>query len=346
MGWFNLGKQDRDGKQVRIEHRGRHLRVSRTGGVSLRAQTKAAGLNLTANSQQGVRVSRSLAKNTQMALQNGRLVLRGRYGTGPTKLNMSKSGFTFSSKNQLGTFNWVKPGRSSAKLFGVQVRGRKAANAHLAFMLVSLLVTMTAALLGMLLLLLQWLMALGSICWRLLLQIPDRILDLKQWFADRRLQRARAALPAAGVQQIAAWPAANQYAAVALIFLGWGRGESASQAVPAITRLFPSGDSNTDSLVSNADWAGVADALESLLSDETSASNTYRQLALLAEIGKAAADRIQPEQLPALVMQLDELALRQGDKTCLQERMIGVFCDAAGLRMVTGLAGTHDQVAG
>ncbi|SDR88447.1 hypothetical protein SAMN05216198_0677 [Halopseudomonas litoralis] len=339
MGWFNLGKQGRDGKQVRIEHRGRNLWVSRTGGISLRAQTKAAGLNLTANSQHGVRVSRSLARNTQMALQNGRLVLRGRYGSGPTKLNMSKSGLTFSSKNQLGTFNWVKPGRSSAKLFGVQVRGRKAANAHLAFMLVSLLVTMTATLLGMLLLLLQWLMALGGFCWRLLLQIPDRIQQSQQWFAERQLQRARAALPAAGVQQIAAWPAANQYAAVALAILGWGRGESASQAVPAITRLFPTGEPSTDSLASSADWVGVADALESLLSEEAFDSNRDRQLALLAEIGKAAAARIQLEELPALIMQLDELALLQADKTCLQERMIGVFCDAAGLRMVnsTGL---------
>lgn len=35
MAFFNLGKKDQYGKQRRIEHRAKNLRISRTGGVAL-----------------------------------------------------------------------------------------------------------------------------------------------------------------------------------------------------------------------------------------------------------------------------------------------------------------------
>ena len=135
MGLFNLGSKDEYGRQRRVEHRGRHLRASRTGGVALRAQAKAAGVNVTANTSTGFRVSGTPMTNTQVALQNGRFVLRGRYGDGPTKLNVSKTGATVSTRNALGSFNWIKPNRSSAKIAGVQVRGQNAALLQVIYML-------------------------------------------------------------------------------------------------------------------------------------------------------------------------------------------------------------------
>ncbi|HKK18813.1 MAG TPA: hypothetical protein VJ952_09060, partial [Opitutales bacterium] len=126
-----LFEKDAEGRLKRIEYRGRHLRASRTGGVALRAQTKAAGINLTANTAHGARVSTRLAKGTQGAFQNGRFILRGRYGDGPIKLNLSKSGVSVSSKTDIGTINWFKPGYSSVKIGGVQVRGKKAVYLHL-----------------------------------------------------------------------------------------------------------------------------------------------------------------------------------------------------------------------
>lgn len=36
-----------------------------------------------------------------------------------------------STKNALGTFNWTNPNRSSAKIAGIQRRGKKAANLEL-----------------------------------------------------------------------------------------------------------------------------------------------------------------------------------------------------------------------
>lgn len=131
---FGLGKKDEDGKQVRIEHRGKYTRGSRTGGVAVRAEKKAGPVNLTANLSQGLRVSTRVANGTRVALQNGRLQLIGRWRAGPLGINLSKTGVSASVKNKAGTFNFLKPQYSSFKFAGVQLRGRKAAQLQLVFM--------------------------------------------------------------------------------------------------------------------------------------------------------------------------------------------------------------------
>jgi len=135
---FGIGEKDSDGRQKRIEHRGRHLRISRTGGVAVREQIRVAGVNITANSKHGARVSTRITKGTNAGFQNGNFRLRGRYGKGPTKLNMSKSGFSVSTKNALGTFNWMKPNRSSVKFGGVQIRGKNAAAIQMVYAIFAL----------------------------------------------------------------------------------------------------------------------------------------------------------------------------------------------------------------
>lgn len=42
---FGLGKKDEDGKQVRIEHRGKYTRASRTGGVAVRGEKKVCAVS-------------------------------------------------------------------------------------------------------------------------------------------------------------------------------------------------------------------------------------------------------------------------------------------------------------
>ena len=134
MSFLKIGEKDRDGRQKRIEHSGRYLRVSRTGGVALRAHVRAGGINVTGNTRHGLRVSTRLAKNTQIAMQNGRFVLRGRYGSDAARINLSKTGVTVSTKTPIGAINWVKPGRSSVKIAGVQMRGQKAALMQVAYL--------------------------------------------------------------------------------------------------------------------------------------------------------------------------------------------------------------------
>lgn len=131
---FGLGKKDGDGKQVRIEHRGKFTRASRTGGLAVRAEKKVGPVNLTANSSGGLRASTRVANGTRVALQNGRFKLIGRWRAGPLGFNLSKTGVSASVKNRAGTFNFLKPQYSSFKPAGVQLRGKKAAQLQLIFM--------------------------------------------------------------------------------------------------------------------------------------------------------------------------------------------------------------------
>jgi hypothetical protein len=83
---FGIGKEDADGRQVRLEHRGRFLRISRTGLVAIRHSVKVGCVNLTVNTRRGFRASTKVAKGTRVALQNGSFSLIGRYGKGPPEL--------------------------------------------------------------------------------------------------------------------------------------------------------------------------------------------------------------------------------------------------------------------
>lgn len=131
---FGLGKKDKDGKQVRIEHRGKYTRASRTGGVSVRAEKKVGPVNATINSSKGLRLSSRVANGTRVALQNGKFRLIGRWNAGPMGFNLSKTGVSASVKNKAGTFNFIKPQYSSFKIAGVQMRGKKAAQLQLIYM--------------------------------------------------------------------------------------------------------------------------------------------------------------------------------------------------------------------
>ncbi|GGC21647.1 hypothetical protein GCM10011363_42880 [Marivita lacus] len=134
---FGFGKKDEQGKQVRIEHRRKHTRASRTGGIAVRGEQSVGPVNVTANSSKGVRASSRIANGTRIALQNGRFQLIGRWRAGSLGFNLSKTGVSSSIKNGAGTFNFVKPQYSSFKLAGVQLRGKKAANLQIAYMLVT-----------------------------------------------------------------------------------------------------------------------------------------------------------------------------------------------------------------
>ncbi len=134
---FGLGKKDEGGRQVRIEHRGKYTRASRTGGVAVRGEQSVGPVNMTANSSKGVRASSWIAKGTRVALQNARFQLIGRWRAGPFSFNLSKTGVSGSLKNGAGSFNVVKPRYSSFKMGGVHLRGKKAANLQMIYMAVT-----------------------------------------------------------------------------------------------------------------------------------------------------------------------------------------------------------------
>jgi hypothetical protein len=131
---LGFGKKDEDGRHVRVEHRGKQTRLSRTGGAAVRAEARAGSLGATANSAKGLRLSTRLARGARFALQNGRTQFIGRWRSGPFALNASKSGFSASVKTGTSTLNLLKPRYSSFKMAGVQVRGQNAVVAQLAYM--------------------------------------------------------------------------------------------------------------------------------------------------------------------------------------------------------------------
>ena len=135
---FGLGRKDKQGKQVRIEHRGKFTRASRTGGVALRAEKKLGRVNVTASTSKGIRLSTKATKNVRVALQSGHFRLIGRWKSGPWGFNLSKTGASASYKNQMGTFNFLKPQYSSFKFAGIHVRGKKAVNLQMGYVLIKM----------------------------------------------------------------------------------------------------------------------------------------------------------------------------------------------------------------
>lgn len=131
---FGLGRKDKEGKQVRIEHRGKYTRASRTGSVTLRAEKKLGPVNVTVNTSNGIRLSSRVGQGTRVALQNGKFRLIGRWNSGALGFNLSKTGLSTSVKNHAGTFNFIKPKYSSFKIAGFQLRGKKAAQIQLIYM--------------------------------------------------------------------------------------------------------------------------------------------------------------------------------------------------------------------
>jgi hypothetical protein len=134
--FFGIGKKDANGRQVRVEHRGRFLRISRTGLVAIRHSVKVGCVNLTVNTRRGFRASTKIVKGARVALQNGSFRLIGRFGKGPTKINLSKSGVSASYKNKYGSFNFLKPNYSSFKFFGIQLRGKNAATLQIIYIII------------------------------------------------------------------------------------------------------------------------------------------------------------------------------------------------------------------
>ena len=102
------------------------LRASRTGKAQASYHPTQG---LTFSTRYGVRFSKTF-KGLTLGIQGTKTILRGRWSSkkGLLNLNLSKSGFSLSSSNKLGAYNWSRPNYSSFKFAGLQLRGKKAAS--------------------------------------------------------------------------------------------------------------------------------------------------------------------------------------------------------------------------
>jgi hypothetical protein len=329
MGFLGIGKKDRDGRQVRIEHRGEHLRASRTGGVALREQIRAGGLSLTANTQRGTRLSMTAARNTQVAFQNSRFILRGRYGKGPVKLNLSKSGLSLSGKMGLGTVNITNPGRSSAKIAGVQMRGQKAAaiNAVVALfqmlvMLVRLTITVLVYLIVGTLNVAIWLYEnTGALMahWRLQAQQKRRATR------TRHLEEAARQWIASNDELLT--DITNEMTMAAMRTLLNRARESSSLNKPAPDSAE---SAQSDHLRLLVERLTRVDGPESV-SDESSASRL--PVTGMATLAVHYRGSVAPGELTGAFYRLDEATLQDGPRTVGQELLLEDTADLFGLRL-------------
>ena len=327
MRFFNFGDKDEYGRQRRIEHRGRFLRASRTGGVALRAQAEAAGVNVTANTSQGFRVSSTPLQNTQVALQNGRFVLRGRYGSGPTKLNVSKTGATVSTRNALGSFNWIKPNRSSAKVAGVQVRGKNAAYLQGIYMLFIGAAMALKLLVQLLVLVFQLAVWLGDMVYRLALATPYAWAVLKRRFRNGQLRRRLLEGSGKTAPSIDEWSSQEQVAGIVLILVSWGQGQRMSDTLNGIQGR----------VTQSQEWPLLASAAECLDPIAERLENAADPKAgdprlFMAALANALEESGDQQTTAEAILQADELALALGERTKLQEQLLQVYGDFAGIR--------------
>lgn len=317
---FNIGKKDEHGRQRRIEHRGRHLRASRTGGVALRAQTKAAGVNLTANTSQGVRLSTAVGPGTQVALQNGRFVLRGRYGAGPLRFNLSRSGLSLSAKNRLGAFNLTNPNQSSAKIGGVQLRGQKAASLQAVYLVITTAFQLIRFAIGAAVLLGQLLWWVVRVLGAVLVALPGWVRDAARGLRNARIRRR--IQREGGLLSDLPDDEEGLKTALALVYEGWGRGRAAGVL---------------------AEGQGLGEAAQSVATGRDAAFNGLpaderTMEATTAHIAEGLRRRLSPEALPEVILAMDDRALEAGPRTRRQARMLEVIADFAGLRLTAGEA--------
>jgi len=316
MGWFKIGEKDRYGQQKRIEHTGRYLRISRTGRVALRAHVKAGGINVTGNTRHGLRVSTRLARNTQVAMQNGRFVLRGRYGTDAARINLSKTGVTVSSRVGLGTVNWVRPGRSSAKLAGVQLRGHKAAAINLVYFAFST-VGWAAGLLGRVV---QW--AVGR--WQRARQARERIqltIDDVAPVGERVLAEHGVAPQREPVRDLFA----------ALVYLTAVMGHGLHRLDDA--RVFADAPDQPFSaaLVEDVQVAGAS--LTQWLGEPSDEPSPAPLLGVLHHLARGLADRVDEASRAEMVFALDDACLALGPRSILQDAMLDVLVESLGVEL-------------
>ena len=295
---------DADGRLKRIEYCGKHLRASRTGGVALRAQTKAAGVNLTANTARGVRVSTGIAKGTQAAFQNGRFILRGRYGEGPTKLNLSKRGVSVSTKTETGTINWFKPGYSSVKIGGVQMRGKKAVYIQLVVAMIQVVFYLVLFLAQAAVLLLQALYWLGVRLWNRGRQLFER-------GKAKRLEP----LEDTWMRALEERPLEEIKAAMDLAFLELAAGRALERG--------------------SATSSAEAEALLLQLLDGATLKPPRDLEMLFGCLARTYAARVSDADTLETFFALDEQAREAGQRTRLQDRLLGVYAESVGV----GVAG-------
>ena len=319
-----------DGRLKRIEYRGKYLRASRTGGVALRAQGKAAGVNFTVNSSHGTRFSTRIAKGTNVGFQNGRFVLRGRYGKGPTKLNLSKSGVSVSTKTSVGTINWFKPKYSSAKIGGVQFRGDNA-----------LIIQGVVAMFQILWFFITLTFTIGIWLFKVMIWISKSSFELSLLIFNKvqknrlkRKQKVLESLETGWIEALQNQPIENLVCALFynLIIIGRGKSEVSSGFIDQLLSDYDD-KKMLQPIIGEIDDENIESAVE--LTINSLYGHSIQQVlvteAFFGSLAEVIKKEVKSDLLIALFWALDYGVLIDGKRNRLQEELLGVFADTCGV---------------
>ena len=85
-----------------MAYSGKHVCVSRSGGVAATKTFRRDGAGATLNTKQGLRLHARLFKGARMGFQNGNFQCIGSYQSGPFNFNISKRGVSSALQNKRG----------------------------------------------------------------------------------------------------------------------------------------------------------------------------------------------------------------------------------------------------
>jgi hypothetical protein len=222
-----------------------------------------------------------------------------------------------STKNALGTFNWSHPNRSSAKIAGVQMRGKKAANLQMLYILFMLLVNLIKFSLLLLVWLFQGLYILARALWIGSARAVAALVEFQRTARAKRLsKKGEGKIREAGLEdELSAAPALHS--ALLYAVSTWGRGLSSVDLTPAQAR---------EAKVSQ----GVdPSSLDGLIESGKPRQEAKQMRSVTAALAGRYAARASKEEIGETFLQLDEAARTAGVMTKLQEKLIDTYADRA-----------------
>lgn len=129
-----------------------------------------------------------------------------------------------------------------------------------------------------------------------------------------------------------AWTQEALIAGTALVLVAWGRGRDPEEVAQAMQERVASNAETWFVLASaREDFASVAARLQRL-QDNDAEQRADASPMVMAALAQRMAGKAPEHTVSETILQADELALEDGDRTQLQEALIEIYADFAGIR--------------
>jgi DNA uptake protein ComE-like DNA-binding protein len=170
-----------------------------------------------------------------------------------------------------------------------------------------------------------------DLAYRSALAAPYALRMLGRRFRNYRLSKTVARLETELGVNLDSWRQEELIAGALLILAAWGREREATDEAVSLQQAIAEPQQKGPLQRSQEDLEAVAQSLAGFKQDMQAGPDLY--LGVLAMIATRLAGSMSEQELPEVLLQADELALKEGPRTVLQERMLEVFGDFANLQL-------------